>query len=111
MSGRIAHHTVCNPQQVLVCGPHIKRQALSYKKISLTDLKIEFPRSSRAGVVRKAWTQGEVDGKWEQTAWFKKLRARKARAELTDFDRFKVMVNRKKRSQIINKAVAKQRKA
>lgn len=39
--------------------------------------------------------------KWQATAWAKKLQAKKNRAAMTDFDRFKVMVAKKQKSQAI----------
>lgn len=84
--------------QALVDGPStgVSRQALSFKHLSLTDLKIKVPRSAHSGVVEKAFTAGEVSEKWEKTAWAKKLTARKKRARLTDFDRFKLKLAKQK---------------
>ena len=39
--------------------------------------------------------------KWEGTSWAKKLAAKKRRAALTDFDRFKLMIAKKQKSKII----------
>ena len=58
--------------------------------MSLTDLKIKIPRGARSGVVKKLFTEAEILEKWEQTAWAKKLAARKKKASMTDFDRFKL---------------------
>eukprot|EP00965_Chrysotila_dentata_P039914 1325924-Pleurochrysis_carterae.AAC.4 len=44
------------------------------------------------------WEAEGVLAKWETSSWAKKLRARKLRAEMTDFDRFQVMLARKERS-------------
>lgn len=63
---------------------------MAFKHMSLTDLKITVPRGARSGVVKKAFTDGEVSEKWEKTAWAKKLAARKKKASMTDFDRFKL---------------------
>ena len=66
------------------------RQALAFKHLSLTDIKIKVPRSAHSGVIKKAFDAGEVIEKWEKTSWAKKLAARKKRATMTDFDRFKL---------------------
>ena len=58
--------------------------------MSLTDLKIKIPRGARSGVVKKVFIDEEVSGKWEKTAWARKLAARKKKATMTDFDRFKL---------------------
>ena len=78
--------------QALVDGPctNVARQALAFKHMSLTDLVIKVPRAARSGVVKKAFTDGEVTEKWEKTSWAKRLAARKKKASMTDFDRFKL---------------------
>ena len=38
---------------------------------------------------------------WNATAWAKKIAAKKRRASLGDFDRFKVMIAKKQKSKII----------
>ena len=39
--------------------------------------------------------------KWESCAWAKKVDNKKKRAAMGDFDRFKLMVARKQRSELI----------
>ena len=43
---------------------------------------------------------------WEGSAWAKKLAAKKARPNLGNFDRFKVMLAKKQRSKIIAAKIA-----
>lgn len=38
---------------------------------------------------------------WKASAWAKKLESKKVRSNLSDFDRFRVMVAKKQRSKII----------
>ena len=52
------------------------------------------------------WKSEGVEEKWESTNWAKKLRARKARKNMTDFDRFSVMLARKERSAAVKAASA-----
>ena len=87
----------------MVDGPctNVARQALAFKHMSLTDLKIKVPRSARSGVVKKLFTDAEVSEKWEKTAWAKKLAARKKKASMTDFDRFKLKVAKQRVSFIL----------
>jgi len=47
----------------------------------------------------------KVAARWEQSAWAKKLETKKKRANLSDFDRFKVMVARKQKAAIIKKHI------
>ena len=49
-----------------MCGPHVDRQAIGTKRVALTDLSIVIPRSSRAGIVNKAWAKAEIDATWEK---------------------------------------------
>ncbi len=43
---------------------------------------------------------------WKASAWAKKLESKKVRSNLSDFDRFRVMVAKKQRSKIIATKVA-----
>merc|ERR1719491_2246272 len=71
------------------------------KRLSLTDLKASIPRGAREKTLKVALDKDGVLGKWEETSWAKKVRAKKTRSEMTDFDRFKLMVAKKKRSTAI----------
>ncbi|WP_411027299.1 hypothetical protein, partial [Salmonella sp. s54925] len=100
---------VVDQNRALVVGPctDVCRQALSFKHLSLTDLKIKVPRSARSGVIKKAFLAGEVSEKWVKTSWAKKLIARKKRTTLTDFDRFKLKLAKQRRSRIVKAEVKK----
>lgn len=50
--------------------------------------------------------KADVLAKWEATAWAKKRAMRAKRANLTDFDRFKVMVAKKQRSKAIQEKLS-----
>merc|ERR1719281_1206484 len=71
------------------------------KRLSLTDFTSKMPRGAREKTLKKALEEGEVMKKWSESAWGKKLASRKARSEMTDFDRFKVMVAKKKRAKAV----------
>ena len=45
--------------------------------------------------------------KWSETSWAKKLEATKTRAGMTDFERFKLMVAKKKHSTLVKKSLEK----
>ena len=45
--------------------------------------------------VKDAYVAGEIDNKWKETAWAKKLAARAAKAAMNDFARFKVRYAKK----------------
>jgi len=45
--------------------------------------------------VARAWEKAEVEKKWEESAWAKRRAQREKRRNLTDFERFKVMMLKK----------------
>lgn len=86
--------------QALVDGPctGVKRQAISFNKLCLTDFKIRISRSAREKQLRKAYETADISTKWEQTAWARRIAKKARRKELTDFDRFKLRVLRQQAS-------------
>jgi len=106
---------VIDQNRALVSGPEkltgVPRHSISFKRISLTDIKISVPRGVRQKGLIKCFTEQKVQEQWDKTAWAKKRAARVKRANLTDFDRFKVMIAKKKKSYIVNEARRKLVKA
>ena len=88
---------VIDHSRVLVDGPttDVKRQSISFKRCTLTQLKIKIPRSARSKIIEKYITEQNLIENWNKTAWAKKLLVRKVRSELSDFDRFKMMIIKK----------------
>jgi len=105
---------IIDHKRVLVDGPKsgVPRQAIALSHITLTPIVApEIPRASRSKAVGKYWEKADVDAKWAASAWAKKIASREKRRELTDFDRFKVMVLKKQRRYEVRRAHAKIRKA
>ena len=96
---------IVDQNKCLVEGPDeitgVKRQVISYRRIALTDLTVNIQSNARAKTLKAAWKEGDTLAKWEGSQWAKKLAAKKTRAGLSDFDRFKVMVAKKQKSRII----------
>mmetsp|Transcript_58255 Transcript_58255/g.126580 ORF Transcript_58255/g.126580 Transcript_58255/m.126580 type:complete len:144 (+) Transcript_58255:52-483(+) len=106
---------IVDQKRVLVDGPGndapsngardtegVHRQVISCKRLSLTDLVIpNLPRNAKKQNILKGWESADITGKWAATSWAKKLAAKKRRANLNDFDRFKVMVAKKQKSKLI----------
>jgi len=89
------------------CPPTgVARQVISFSRIALTDFTIDIQFNARQKTINKAWKAADMDAKWEATSWAKKLASQKKRASLTDFDRFKVMVAKKQKAEIIAKKLA-----
>lgn len=84
----------------MVTGPvkvtGVPRHVTSVKRISLTDHVIKVSHDARDAKVTKELEVAKVLDKWKASSWAKKRAARAAKANLSDFDRFKVMVARKK---------------
>ena len=97
--------TFISAQQVLIDGPQkttgIHRQVYLLKRLALTDIVVKIGKNSTQKKLEAAWTSEGVVAKWEATAWAKKLAAKKKRANLSDFDRFKVMVAKKQRAKAL----------
>merc|ERR1719277_896293 len=68
------------------------------RRLSLTDFKSTMPRGAREKTLKQALEKDDTMSKWQQTAWAKKLKAKEVRSNMSDFDRFKLMVAKKKRS-------------
>ena len=99
---------IVDQNKCLIDGPNtgVVRQVIPYTRIALTDLTVKIQRNARQKTLIKAWEDGDTLNKWESSSWAKKLSAKKKRAAMTDFDRFKCMVARKQKSEIIAKKMA-----
>ena len=76
----------------------IKRQELSLRRVTLTDYKIDIKRGAKSAEVLKAIEDYKLEEKFKKSTFAKKSEIRHKRANLTDFDRFKVMRLRQKRA-------------
>ena len=76
----------------------IRRQEISLRRVTLTDYKLDIKRGAKAEEVFKALDDYKLEEKFKQSSIAKKCEQRQKRANLTDFDRFKVMRLRQKRA-------------
>ncbi|TYI47996.1 hypothetical protein E1A91_D13G215600v1 [Gossypium mustelinum] len=81
--------------QALVDASDMVRGQMNFKRLTLTDITIDIPH---------------VKNKWESSLWGRKLIVQKRRASLNDFDRFKLMLAKIKRSGVIKQELAKLKK-
>ena len=88
---------IVDGKRVLVDGPTtgVKRQQISVDRLYLTDIVIPLERGAKTAAVEEAYKAGEVDNKWNETAWAKKLAARAKKAAMCDFCRFKARYAKK----------------
>ena len=96
---------VADENRVLVDAEDFPRMILPLKRLSLTRMKIPLNRGARTGTLVKAAKKAGLSAKWAETPIAKKLAMRSLRSNLTDLQRFQVMINRKQRSQAIKKRV------
>ena len=76
----------------------VRRQELSLRRVTLTDDKINIKRGAKREEVLKAIEECKLEDKYKKSNYAKKVEKREKRANLTDFDRFKVMRLRQKRA-------------
>lgn len=80
---------------------------ISLRRLALTSIVVDLKeeKSPSKETLAAALKAADVEGKWAASAWGKKIARQQARKNLTDFDRYKVMVARTKRSALIKKAL------
>merc|ERR1711939_744893 len=99
---------IIDQRRVLVDGPNFQRQALGLSKLVLTPIVLQnLPRGARTSTVTKKWASADIEGKWAASAWAKKLANKERRSQLSDFERFQVLVLKKQKRYAVKKAVAK----
>ena len=89
----------------------VRRQELSLRRVTLTDDKINIKRGAKRDEVFKAIEEYKLNDKYKKSTFAKKAEKREKRANLTDFDRFKVMRLRQKRAVLRHMALKKLGKA
>merc|ERR1719295_1684483 len=62
------------------------------RRLSLTDFKSRVTRGVREKGLKAALEKDDIMGKWSKTSWAKKLAAKEHKANMTDFERFKLLV-------------------
>ncbi|KAH0452295.1 hypothetical protein IEQ34_019594 [Dendrobium chrysotoxum] len=101
----------CATCTALVDAPDMVRGQMNFKRLSLTDIKIDIPRIPKKSKLIAAMDAADVKNKWEKSSWGRKLIVQKKRAELNDFDRFKVMLAKIKRGHSIRRELTKLKKS
>uniref|UniRef100_A0A1I8IB88 Large ribosomal subunit protein eL14 n=2 Tax=Macrostomum lignano TaxID=282301 RepID=A0A1I8IB88_9PLAT len=112
-SGKVcAIAEIVDQNRVLIDGPctGVRRQVCDMKRLHLTGFHLPLPHSSRTAVVRRKWLAANLDERWTGTSWAKKLEARRLRASMTDFDRFRCARAKQIRNRIVSVAMGSLRK-
>jgi len=100
--------------RALIDGPvhvtGVRRQTIPLRNLSLTQITVPTTRGVRPGLLAKHLKKGNTLALWNKTNWARKLQRHKVRENLTDFERFQLMVLRRKRASIVNKEFNKLKK-
>jgi large subunit ribosomal protein L14e len=106
---------VVDGNRVLLDGPEktgVRRAVRNFKELQLTKLKVAGLRvGQRTKGVRAAYAASDIDAKWRESAWAKKIEKQKIRASLNDFERFKVLVAKQRRNRLIRVELGKLKKS
>ncbi|CDS04128.1 hypothetical protein LRAMOSA07083 [Lichtheimia ramosa] len=105
---------IVDHKRVLIDGPTtgVARQAWTLRHLTLTNLVVKgLPRNAGQTTVKKCLEKNDTLNTWAKSAWAQKLAQRQVRANLTDFDRFKVQKLKNKRRVAVNSAVAAAKKS
>ena len=96
---------IADQNRVLVDGEDFPRVLYPIKRLTMTKLLVPLSKGARPGTLEAASEEYGLEKKWEETATARMLARREKRAELTDFERFKVMRQRKSRSHAVKKLI------
>merc|ERR550514_1082187 len=91
----------CRGTPVRASGPSTTRRLWDTISMMVQTLPSQGPK------VMRALAKDEVLKKWAASAWAKKLANKKARSAMSDFDRFKLMLAKKKRRDLVKKELKK----
>jgi len=96
--------------RALVDGPEsitgVARGTIPFRRLSCTSLYMKILKSARTRRVEEAFKANNIAAKFAKLPWGRKLARNKKRMNLTDYDRFQVMLLRKKRSALLKKQIA-----
>ena len=105
---------IIDHNKALIDGPStitgVTRQAINFRYLTLTSMKVKIQRSARLGTLQKAFTEAKILDKWNNGVVAKRQAAATKRANLNDFDRFKVSILKKKTSAALRTAVTAARR-
>ncbi|ODV59805.1 60S ribosomal protein eL14, partial [Ascoidea rubescens DSM 1968] len=101
---------IIDQKRVLIDGPvsGVPRQAIALAHTTLTPLTVsKLTRGSRSPTVAKRFKADDIAKKWAATSWAKNIAKKERRVQLTDFERFQVLIYKKQRNFASKKALAR----
>ncbi|GIL44734.1 hypothetical protein Vafri_2249, partial [Volvox africanus] len=94
---------VIDQNRALVDFPEQERRVVNFKRLALTDFKVDIKRHAPKKDLKKALAEADVVAKFKASSWGQKLAKQVAKSEMTDFDRFKAAVAKTKKSRLVRK--------
>ena len=91
---------VLNDKRVLVDGEAVSRQLIPVRRLQLTAQVVKIGRGARTGKLRKIIAKENVAKKFSESQLGKSFAKQQRRQNLTDFERYKVLVLRRKLSKL-----------
>ncbi|XP_039013831.1 60S ribosomal protein L14-2-like [Hibiscus syriacus] len=101
---------VVDQNRALVDAPDMVRSQMNFKRLTLTDIKIDINRVPKKTTLIDAMEKTDVKNKWENSSWGRKLIVQKRRTSLNDFDRFKLKLAKIKKAGMLGRKLAKLKK-
>jgi len=104
---------IINDTTVLVDGPTtgVERSVIPLKRVEVTKFYLpKIMRNQRSGALKKIIEEFKLNEKWAGSEKAKKHARQEKRAQLTDFERFKVVTLRRQVGKHLRKWVNEQRK-
>ena len=92
---------IVSDKRVLVDVEGISRQVIPVARLQLTKQVLKVGRGARTGAVRKLISKEQVAKKFAESTLGKHYTSQEKRQNLTDFERFKVLVLRRRLSKLL----------
>ncbi|GFR48533.1 hypothetical protein Agub_g10429 [Astrephomene gubernaculifera] len=94
---------VIDQNRALVDFPDQERRVVNFKRLALTDYKVDIKRHAPKKDLKKALADADVVAKFQASSWGQKLAKQSAKADMTDFDRYKAAVAKAKKARAVRK--------
>merc|ERR1712179_734206 len=98
---------VISLNRLLVDDGNCGRFEVNAKNIRLTDLKVKITWGARPGTVKKAWAAAGIDAAWASSELATGMAKKARRANLSDFERYKLMRLKQQKARIVNAELGK----
>lgn len=102
---------IVDQNRALIDSPDMLRQQINFKRLALTDFKVDIPRLAKKKALKAALEESQVFTKFAASSWGQKLAKQEAKRAMTDLDRHQAMVTKVKRSAQVRKAFNKLKKS